>query len=137
MRMIELEQIVIGSKHYEDEFVKNLLESIMTERIENENLEKQTLAREIQLEKEAREREFQILLQNKEIENQQLKLECLRAKQNTFVILSQMQQFEETKHLIDTDQNSEQIELDREEEEEVNCTNNEILPPVNPFSPVL
>ncbi|GFQ64617.1 hypothetical protein TNCT_189181 [Trichonephila clavata] len=69
-RVIELKQIIIGSKHYEDEFVKNLLESIMTERTENENLEKQTLAREIQLEKEAREREFQILLQNKEIENQ-------------------------------------------------------------------
>ncbi|GFR23834.1 retrovirus-related Pol polyprotein from transposon 297 [Trichonephila clavata] len=133
MRVIELKQIIIDSKHYEDEFVKNLLESIMTERIENEDLEKQTLAREIQLEKEAREREFQILLQNKEIENLQLKLECLRAKQNTFVTLSQMQQFEETNYLIDTGQNSEQIELDREE---VNSENKEILPPVNPFSPI-
>ncbi|GFR21948.1 retrovirus-related Pol polyprotein from transposon 412 [Trichonephila clavata] len=133
MRVIELKQIIIGSKHYEDEFVKNLLESIMTDRIENEDLEKQTLAREIQLEKEAREREFQILLQNKEIENLQLKLECLRAKQNTFVTLSQMQQFEETNYLIDTGQNSEQIELDREE---VNSENKEILPPVNPFSPI-
>ncbi|GFR18816.1 retrovirus-related Pol polyprotein from transposon 17.6 [Trichonephila clavata] len=133
MRVIELKQIIIGSKHYEDEFVKNLLESIMTERIENEDLEKQTLAREIQLEKEAREREFQILLQNKEIENLQLKLECIRVKQNTFVTLSQMQQFEETNYLIDTGQNSEQIELDREE---VNSENKEILPPVNPFSPI-
>ncbi|GFR16381.1 uncharacterized protein TNCT_460021 [Trichonephila clavata] len=97
---------------------------------------KQTLAREIQLEKEAREREFQILLRKKEIENLQLKLECLRAKQNTFVTLSQMEQFEETKYLIDTGQNSEQIELDREEEEEVNSENKEILPPVNPFSPI-
>ncbi|GFR33125.1 retrovirus-related Pol polyprotein from transposon 412 [Trichonephila clavata] len=88
MRVIELKQIIIGSKHYEDEFVKNLLESIMTERIENEDLEKQTLAREIQLEKEAREREFQILQQNKEIEKQQLELECLRAKQNTVVTKS-------------------------------------------------
>ncbi|GFR05001.1 retrovirus-related Pol polyprotein from transposon 297 [Trichonephila clavata] len=88
MRVIELKQIIIGSKHYEDEFVKNLLESIMTERIENEDLEKQTLAREIQLEKEAREREFQILQQNKEIEKQQLELECLKAKQNTVVTKS-------------------------------------------------
>ncbi|GFR07066.1 retrovirus-related Pol polyprotein from transposon 297 [Trichonephila clavata] len=136
MRVIELKQTIIGSKNYEEEFVKNLLESIMTERTENENLEKQTLAREIQLEKEAREREFQILLQNKEIENLQLKLECLRAKQNTFVTLSQMQQFEETNYLIDTEQNSEQIELDRVEEEEVNSENKEILPPVNTYSPI-
>ncbi|GFQ79583.1 hypothetical protein TNCT_712321 [Trichonephila clavata] len=115
----------------------------MTERIENENLETQTLAREkearereFQIEQQNKEREFQILLQNKEIENLQLKLECLRAKQNTFVTLSQMQQFEETNYLIDTDQNSEQIELDRVEEEEVNSENKEILPPVNPYSPI-
>ncbi|GFQ64616.1 retrovirus-related Pol polyprotein from transposon 17.6 [Trichonephila clavata] len=47
-----------------------------------------------------------------------------------------MQQFEETNYLIDTEQNSEQIELDRVEEEEVNSENKEILPPVNPFSPI-
>ncbi|GFQ65220.1 retrovirus-related Pol polyprotein from transposon 17.6 [Trichonephila clavata] len=47
-----------------------------------------------------------------------------------------MQQFEETNYLIDTDQNSEQIESDRVEEEEVNSENKEILPPVNPFSPI-
>ncbi|GFR27471.1 hypothetical protein TNCT_524371 [Trichonephila clavata] len=88
MKVIELKQIILGGKNYEDEFVKNLLESIMSERIENENLEIQTLAREIQLEKEAREREFQILQQNKEIEKQQLELECLRAKQNTVVTKS-------------------------------------------------
>ncbi|GFX59882.1 hypothetical protein TNCV_4983951 [Trichonephila clavipes] len=63
-----------------------------------------------------------------------LKLECLRAKQNTFVTSSQVPQFEETKYLIDTDQNSEQIELDREEEKEVNSENKQILPPVVPCS---
>ncbi|GFW77824.1 hypothetical protein TNCV_3403991 [Trichonephila clavipes] len=45
-----------------------------------------------------------------------------------------MQQFEETKYLIDTDKNSEQIELDREEEKEVNSENKEIWPPVDPCS---
>ncbi|GFY56133.1 hypothetical protein TNIN_98031 [Trichonephila inaurata madagascariensis] len=41
----------------------------MNERMESENLEKQILAREVQLEKETWEREFQ--------------LECLRVKQST------------------------------------------------------
>ncbi|GFY39746.1 hypothetical protein TNIN_77871 [Trichonephila inaurata madagascariensis] len=45
-----------------------------------------------------------------------------------------MQQFEETKYLIDTDQNSQQIELDREEEKEVNSENKEILSSVGPCS---
>ncbi|GFV16745.1 hypothetical protein TNCV_4419321 [Trichonephila clavipes] len=63
-----------------------------------------------------------------------IKLECLRAKQNTFFTSSQVPQFEETKYLIDTDKNSEQMELDREEEKEVNSENKEILPPVGPCS---
>ncbi|GFV49785.1 hypothetical protein TNCV_1736681 [Trichonephila clavipes] len=101
--------------------------------MESENLEKQALAREFQLEKEKRDREFRIF-QNKDIENVQLKLECLRAKQNTFVTSSQVPLFEETKYLIHTDQNSEQIELDKEEEKEVNSENKEILHHVGPCS---
>ncbi|GFY59414.1 retrovirus-related Pol polyprotein from transposon 17.6 [Trichonephila inaurata madagascariensis] len=46
----------------------------MNERMKSENLEKETLAREVQLEKETREREFQ--------------LECLRIKQNIVVTKS-------------------------------------------------
>ncbi|GFW90653.1 retrovirus-related Pol polyprotein from transposon 297 [Trichonephila clavipes] len=69
MKVIELKQIIVGSKNFEEEFVKNLLETVMNERMESENLEKQTLAREIQLEKETLKREFH--------------LECLRVKQNT------------------------------------------------------
>ncbi|GFT19360.1 retrovirus-related Pol polyprotein from transposon 17.6 [Trichonephila clavipes] len=131
MKVIELKQIIVGSKTFEEEFVKNFLETVVNERMESENLEKQTLAREFQVEKETRNREFRILFQNKDIENLQLKLECLKAKQNTFVTSSQVPQFEETKYLIDTDQNSEQIELDREE---VNSENKEILPPADPYS---
>ncbi|GFU81815.1 hypothetical protein TNCV_3087271 [Trichonephila clavipes] len=136
MKVIELKLIIVGSKNFEVEFVRNLLETLMSERMDGENLERQTLAREFQLEKEKRDREFRILFQNiyKDIENLQLKLECLRAKQNTFVTSSQVPQFAETKYLIDTDQNSEQIELDREEEKEVNSENKEILPPVVPCS---
>ncbi|GFX78474.1 hypothetical protein TNCV_1295401 [Trichonephila clavipes] len=110
MKVMELKQIIVGSKNFEVEFVRNLLETVMSERMDGENLERQALAREFQLEKEKRDREFRILFQNKDIENLQLKLECLGAKQNTFVTTSQVPQFEETKYLIDTDQNSEQIE---------------------------
>ncbi|GFY28750.1 retrovirus-related Pol polyprotein from transposon 17.6 [Trichonephila clavipes] len=39
--------------------------------MESENLEKQALAREVQLEMETRDREFRILFQNKDIENLQ------------------------------------------------------------------
>ncbi|GFR11856.1 retrovirus-related Pol polyprotein from transposon 17.6 [Trichonephila clavata] len=46
-----------------------------------------------------------------------------------------LQGVEKTKYLIDTGQNSEQIELYREEEEEVNSENKEVLPPVNPLAP--
>ncbi|GFV27185.1 hypothetical protein TNCV_2124011 [Trichonephila clavipes] len=136
MKMIELKQIIVGSKNFEDEFVKNVLESVMNDRMESENLEKQALAREFQLEKETRDREFRILFQNKkkDIENLQLKLECLRAKQNTFITSSQEPKFEETKYLIDTDQNSEQIGLDRAGEKEINFESKEILPPVGPCS---
>ncbi|GFY56481.1 hypothetical protein TNIN_296841 [Trichonephila inaurata madagascariensis] len=74
MKVIELKQIIVGSKNFEDEFVKNLLETVMNERMESENLEKETLEREVQLEKETREREFQ--------------LECLRVKQNIVVTKS-------------------------------------------------
>ncbi|GFX45473.1 hypothetical protein TNCV_2740101 [Trichonephila clavipes] len=123
MKVIELKQIIVGSKNFEVEFVRNLLETVMSERMDGENLERQTLTREFQLKKgETGKRKFRILFQNKDIENLQLKLECLRAKQNAFVT-SQVPQFEETKYLIDTDQNSKQIELDREEEKEVNSEN--------------
>ncbi|GFW29669.1 hypothetical protein TNCV_3935361 [Trichonephila clavipes] len=74
MKVIEIKQIIVGSKNFEEEFVKNLLETVLNERMESENLEKQTLAREVQLEKKTREREFQ--------------LECLRVKQNTVVTKS-------------------------------------------------
>ncbi|GFV39555.1 hypothetical protein TNCV_1367961 [Trichonephila clavipes] len=70
MKVVELKEIV-GSKNFEVEFVKNLLETVMNERMESENLEVQTLAREDQLERETWEREFQ--------------LECLRIKQNTVI----------------------------------------------------
>ncbi|GFV88297.1 hypothetical protein TNCV_3705491 [Trichonephila clavipes] len=126
MKVVELKRIIVGSKNFEVEFVRNLLETVMSERMDGENLERQTLAREFQLEKEKRDRKFRILFQNKDIENLQLKLECPRAKQNTFVTSSQVPQFEETKYLIDTDPTSEQIELDREEEKEVNSENKEI-----------
>ncbi|GFT38249.1 hypothetical protein TNCV_764301 [Trichonephila clavipes] len=55
-----------GSKNFEVEFIRNLLETVMSERMDSENLERQTLAREVHLERETREREFQ--------------LECLRLK---------------------------------------------------------
>ncbi|GFV45570.1 hypothetical protein TNCV_4240941 [Trichonephila clavipes] len=56
MKVVELKQIIVGSKNFEVEFVKNLLETVM---------------REDQLERETREREFQ--------------LECLRIKQSTVI----------------------------------------------------
>ncbi|GFX39371.1 hypothetical protein TNCV_3860941 [Trichonephila clavipes] len=71
MKVVELKQIIVGSKNFEVEFVTNLLETVMNERMESENLEVQTLAREDQLERETREREFQ--------------LECLRIKQSTVI----------------------------------------------------
>ncbi|GFS65614.1 retrovirus-related Pol polyprotein from transposon 17.6 [Trichonephila clavipes] len=74
MKLIELKQKIVGSKNFEEEFIKNLLESVLNERMESENLERQTLAYEFQLEKETREREFQ--------------LECLRVKWDTFVTKS-------------------------------------------------
>ncbi|GFT43958.1 uncharacterized protein TNCV_1822081 [Trichonephila clavipes] len=74
MKVIELKQIIVGSKNFEEEFVKNLLESVVNERMESENLERQTLASEVQLEKETWEREFQ--------------LECLRVKRDTVVTKS-------------------------------------------------
>ncbi|GFT29826.1 retrovirus-related Pol polyprotein from transposon 17.6 [Trichonephila clavipes] len=74
MKVIELKQIIVGSKNFEEEFVQNLLETVMNERMESENLERQTLAWEVQLEKETREREFQ--------------LECLKVKQSTVVTKS-------------------------------------------------
>ncbi|GFS99795.1 uncharacterized protein TNCV_1062551 [Trichonephila clavipes] len=74
MKMIELKQIIVGSKNFEDEFVKNLLETVVNERVEIENLERQTLAWEVQLDKETREREFP--------------LECLRVKRDTVVTKS-------------------------------------------------
>ncbi|GFU32638.1 retrovirus-related Pol polyprotein from transposon 17.6 [Trichonephila clavipes] len=69
MKVIELKQIIVGSKNFEVEFVRNLLETVMSERMESENLEVQTLAREDQIKRE--EREFQ--------------LECLRIKQSTVI----------------------------------------------------
>ncbi|GFX16130.1 hypothetical protein TNCV_4703861 [Trichonephila clavipes] len=74
MEVIELKQIIVGSKNFEEEFVKNLLETVVNERMESENLERQTLAWEVQLEKETRKREFQ--------------LKCLRVKQDTVVTKS-------------------------------------------------
>ncbi|GFU52808.1 retrovirus-related Pol polyprotein from transposon 17.6 [Trichonephila clavipes] len=58
MKVVELKQIIVGSKNFDVEFVKNLLETVMNER-------------EDQLERETREREFQ--------------LECLRIKQSTVI----------------------------------------------------
>ncbi|GFU51528.1 hypothetical protein TNCV_81641 [Trichonephila clavipes] len=60
MKVIELKQIIVGSKNFEVEFVRNLLETVMSERMDGENLERQTLAREDRLERETREREFQL-----------------------------------------------------------------------------
>ncbi|GFV77877.1 retrovirus-related Pol polyprotein from transposon 17.6 [Trichonephila clavipes] len=74
MKVVELKQIIVGSKNFEEEFVKNLLETAVNERMESENLERQTLAWEVQLEKDTREREFQ--------------LECLRVKRDTVVTKS-------------------------------------------------
>ncbi|GFS97462.1 retrovirus-related Pol polyprotein from transposon 297 [Trichonephila clavipes] len=54
MKVIELKQIIVGSKNFEEEFVKNLLETIMNERMESENLERQALAWEVQNHNDAR-----------------------------------------------------------------------------------
>ncbi|GFU20216.1 retrovirus-related Pol polyprotein from transposon 17.6 [Trichonephila clavipes] len=64
MKVIELKQIIVGSKNFEVEFVRNLLETVMSERMDGERTE-------VQLERETREREFQ--------------LECLRVKQRTVI----------------------------------------------------
>ncbi|GFV87096.1 hypothetical protein TNCV_5113141 [Trichonephila clavipes] len=69
MKVIELKQIIVGSKSFEVEFVRNLLEFVMSERMDGENLEANS--EEVQLERETQEREFQP--------------ECLRVKQSTVI----------------------------------------------------
>ncbi|GFY28024.1 retrovirus-related Pol polyprotein from transposon 17.6 [Trichonephila clavipes] len=71
MKVIELKQIIVGSKNFEVEFVRNLLETVMSERMDGENLREANISEEVQLERETREREFQ--------------LECLRVKRSTVI----------------------------------------------------
>lgn len=74
LKVIELKRKIVDSENYEEEFVKNLCESTVNARIERENLEKEMRDREYELLKQEKDREF-------ELEKKRLELECLKAKQ--------------------------------------------------------
>ena len=63
LRVIDLKKLIVKSKNYEEEFVRNLCENTISARLEKEREERQS-----------KEREF-------ELEKQRLELECLKMKQ--------------------------------------------------------
>ena len=76
MKIIALKELITKSKNFEQELVKNMLDSIISERTENENLERQNKEREFELAKQHKEREF-------ELEKQRIELEFLKLKQGS------------------------------------------------------
>ncbi|GFS59750.1 hypothetical protein TNCV_332131 [Trichonephila clavipes] len=78
MTNIELRNIIIGSKDYEEEFVRDQLSVILEERFERESEEK--IARQLAIEEEKIARQLAIEQQQREFELEKMRLEIERSR---------------------------------------------------------